>query len=346
VNTRRTGQWPLYFSFFMFTIDLRPDDPEYRKVIIGHIHELTELGYVGFDLPIVPGPPGDHEREVEGYRELRTAFDEAGLQDIGITANVAATRRFDPTSPYKEQRDAALGYLKSRVEITAALGGDIMAGPIVFPYNVFPLSDTGEAIWSDQLHAWLIPGYRYAQPILGELASYAQDRGVKLAIEAVDHWETPAPNSVTEVMDFLDGIRSPQLGVCVDTAHVMLGGGGPNSFSAEIRRCGEARRLHYVHISAPDRGLVHDSWIPWKAFLEPILDYYDGPLLIETFNAIPVFHAPLRLCRRKFWVPGEDTPDPDIPDAYTVAREALAAVSNELSSLEGATATIGAREHG
>ena len=44
----------VYFSFFMFTTDLQPDNPEYTKVIIRHIRELRNLGYKGFDMPILP----------------------------------------------------------------------------------------------------------------------------------------------------------------------------------------------------------------------------------------------------------------------------------------------------
>ncbi len=214
----------LYFSFFMFTVDLRPEDLEYRETIIGHIRELTAMGYTGFDLPIAPTDATDRAREVESYAELRGALDAAGLADVRFTTNVAATRRFDPTSVYREQRDAALAYLKSRVDITAALGGEILAGPIIFPYNVFPLTDRDEAIWSDALQALVIPAYERARPVLSELAEYAESKDVRLAIEPVDHWEQPAPNSVEDVLGFLEEVASAQLGVCIDSAHVMLGG--------------------------------------------------------------------------------------------------------------------------
>src|SRR6266496_1765989 len=126
----------VYLSFFMFTVDLRPGDPEYAKVIVRHIRELRSLGYTGFDMPIHPGDPGDLAAQVDSYRQLRRELDKAGLDDVGFTTNVATTRTFDPTSMYREQRDLALAYLRSRVDITAVLGGTIMAGPIVFPYNV------------------------------------------------------------------------------------------------------------------------------------------------------------------------------------------------------------------
>jgi D-psicose/D-tagatose/L-ribulose 3-epimerase len=327
----------VYFSFFMFTADLRPGDRAFTEVIVRHMKELTALGYAGFDLPIAPTATDDHGAELERYVELKRALDRAGVGDVPFTTNVAATRTFDTASMYSEQRDVALAYLKSRVDITAVLGGSIMAGPIVFPYNVYPVTDFGEPIWSDALQEWAIARYANAQPVLEELALYAQARDVKLAIEPVDHWETPAPNMVSEVMGLLDGVSSRQVGVCIDSAHVVLGGDGPAAYSAAARQAVDEGRLHYVHISAPDRGTVHDSWIPWELFLEPIVPGYDGPLLVETFNAIPAFLDSLHLTRREFWIPGQDAPVAGVPDAYTVALEALAAVRRALSDVQERT---------
>jgi sugar phosphate isomerase/epimerase len=324
----------VYLSFFMFTTDLRPGDPEYAKVIVRHIRELRSLGYAGFDLPIHPGGPQDLDAQVDSYRELRRELDHAGLDDVGVTTNVAATRTFDPTSRYGDQRDLALAYLRSRVDITAALRGTIMAGPIVFPYNVFPTTDANEALWSDALQDWARPRYLDAQPVLSEVGEHAAGRGVRLAIEPVDHWETPAPNMVGDVLRFLDGVHSRQVGVCIDSAHVVLGSSGPEAFRRDVGEAADAGRLNYVQVSAPDRGAVRDSWIPWGEFLGTVLPRYEGPLLIETFNAIPAFLDSLRVTRRKFWIPGEDEPVAGQPDAYTVAGEAIEALRSELSAVE------------
>lgn len=328
------GRHDLYFSFFMFTADMKPQDSAYTRLVIQHVKELRALGYAGFDLPIAPSATQDHASEVASYVALRRAFDAAGLDDVRFTTNVGATRTFDPSSPYAEQREVALSYLKSRVDITAVLGGGIMAGPLVCPYNVFPTTDAGEPIWSDALDAWVAPRYRHARPILRRLAEYAETRGVLLAIEPVDHWETPAPNTVAQVLDFLEGVPSRQVGVCVDSAHVVLGGGGPAQFGEEARRASEGGRVHSVHISAPDRGAVHGSWIPWRSFLEPLLDGYRGPLLIETFNAVPPFLNSLHLTRRKFWIPGEDPVETGRPSAYDVAGDAITAVRHELNQFQ------------
>ena len=325
---------PLLFSFFMFTADLRPDDSEYSKTIIRHMKELVAMGYDGFDLPVAPTALTDPAAEVESYQKLRGRLDAAGLEPIRLTTNVAATRTFDPSSNFAEQRALGLKYLKSRIDITKALRAEVLAGPVIMPYGVFPATDFGQPIWSDALKDYAAARYHNAQPIVEELGEYAAANDVKIAIEPVDHWETGGPNLVSEVVAFLGKVHSPSAGVCVDSAHAVLGEDGPPAFTREMSGCLQSRRLHYVHISAPDRGALRDSWIPWSDFLKPILPHYSGLFLIEVFNAVPVFLNGLRITRRKFWVPGEDSPNTRQKSAYQVAKEGIDAVRLEFSRLE------------
>ena len=93
---------------------------------------------------------------------------------------------------------------------------------------------------------------------------------------------------------------------------------GPTIFKENVARAVRAEnRLHYVHISAPDRGAVRDSWIPWDIMLREIEPVYRGPYLIEVFNAIPPFDSSMRMARRRFWRPGEDPCRARITSAYT-----------------------------
>jgi D-psicose/D-tagatose/L-ribulose 3-epimerase len=323
----------VFFSFFMFTADLRPDDRSYTEVIARHVKELTALGYDGFDLPIPPPAELDAEAELASYVGLKRALDDLGLGDVRFSTNVAVTRTFNPSSPYREQRDAAFAYLRSRVDITAALGGSLMAGPVIFPYNVYPTTDLGVPIWSDALQDWARPGYAWAREVLEQLGDYAGERGVTIGIEPVDHWEQAACNLVGDVADFLEGYAGPNIGACIDGAHVVLGSEGPEAFRHQVGRLAPKGQISTIHVSAPDRGQLADSWIPWAGFLEPLLPVYDGPLLIEVFNAIPAFVNSFRLTRRMFWVPGQDEPVAGVPDAYTVAGEAIERLRGELAAL-------------
>ncbi|WP_221137481.1 sugar phosphate isomerase/epimerase family protein [Rhizobium lentis] len=325
----------IFFSFFMFTADLRPNDAGYTQVLVRHLKALTEIGYTGFDVHIAPGPAHvGHHAEVESYISLRRAFDEAGFQSVKFTTNVGTTRSFDPTSPYEEQRKQALSYLKSRVDITSVLGGEntIMSGPFLYPYGVFPLTDDGDGIWSDALQDWMKPRYAAAASIFRELAQYSAEKRVKLAIEPVKNWETPGPTMVSEALDFLESADIPVCGVTIDTAQVVMESQGPAIFRKNVARAAQQSRLNYVHISAPDRGAVSDSWIPWEIMLDEIEPVYSGPYLVEVFNAIPPFESSMRMTRRRFWRPGEDAPQAGVDSAYDIARTALRTLEEKIAS--------------
>ena len=331
----------IYFSFFMFTVDLRPDDVSYTQVLVAHLKALTDMGYDGFDMHIAPRAANvDHQLEVESYGRLKKAFNGAGLKGAKFATNVGTTQFFDPTSPYEEQRQRALAYLKSRVDITSVLGGEsIMSGPFLYPYGVFPLTDLGEPLWSDALQDWMQPRYRAAQPIIQELAEYAATKGVKLAIEPVKNWETPPPTMVSEVLDFLGNIEtSSACGITVDTAQVLLESQGPAIFRENVARAVRQDRLSYVHVSAPDRGTLHDCWIPWDVMLGEIEPVFRGPYLIEVFNAIPPLDGGMRMTRRRFWRPGEDAPEPNLASAYDVARDSLAELRAQIARIRSGDA--------
>jgi sugar phosphate isomerase/epimerase len=320
-----TARREIFFSFFMFTADLRPGDSRYARTLIDHLQALTEMGYTGFDLHIAPGPAtADPRREVDSYVELKKAFDAAGLQDAKFTTNVGTTRTFDPTSPYEQQRRQAMTYLKSRVDITRVLGGaSTMSGPFLSPYGVFPMTDPGEPLWSDALQDFMELRLPAARPVFRELSEYAGANGVQLALEPVKSWESPPPNMVSEALDFLDSGGISFGGVAIDTAQVVMESQGPAVFRENVARAARQDRLLSVHISAPDRGAVHDSWIPWDLILNELEPVYRGPYLIEVFNAIPPFDSSMRMARRRFWRPGEDAAEPGRDSAYDVAGAAL-----------------------
>jgi len=318
----------IYLSFFMFTTNLKPHDSEYRKVVIQHMKELKKLGYTGFEFPIAPGEPKDYPQEIENYANLRRVMDDEGLSDVAIATNVGTTPRFDPSSPSPEVQKEALEYLKARVDITAALRGEIMMGPLIVPYGYF-----NNSIWSDQLQDELAVRYTNAQPILNDLGKYAESKNVKLAIEPITHWETLGPNKLSQLIEFLKRVDSKQVGVVIDSSHEILDGDGPEIFEKQVKWLADEGRLHYVQVSPPDRGAVHTSWIPWESLFTPILRVYKGPMAIEIFNAIPDFLASLRLTRRKFWIPGEDPGNNQYPSAYDIAREAIAVTRKELNQI-------------
>lgn len=348
----------IYFSFFMFTADLLPKgQPDYTEVLLRHMHKLKDMGYNGFDLHIADRPASvfDYEKEVGDYCRLKQAFDKEGFADMKFATNVGTTSEYDPTSPSPETRELALRYLKSRVDITRALGGEwaIMSGPFLYPYGAFPDKHgtfpdkpvrSDALLWSDALQDWIQPRMRNAKCAFKELADYAAYKKVKLALEPVKNWESPPPNMVSEVLDFVERLQSAPCGMTIDTAQVLMESQGPEIYRNNVERAGNL--LNYVHISAPDRGAIHDSWIPWNLMLGPLEEprtgagderRFQGPYLIEIFNAIPPFDALMRMSRRWFWWRDEDNDRPKDLNAYYIAEQALKELRRQIDHIRSAS---------
>jgi hypothetical protein len=111
---------------------------------------------------------------------------------------------------------------------------------------------------------------------------------------------------------------------------------GVKVFKENVCKAWKLGRLNYVHISAPDRGDITDSWIPWDLMLGEIEPKYAGPYLIEVFNAIPPLDGLMRMTRRRFWVPDVDEPRSDAKSAYQVAEDSLITLKDQLSRISKA----------
>ena len=327
-----TAARPVYFSFFMFDSNARLHDDAARAAMIRHMQVLAEMGYAGVELHIGREPETEaafptYADEIRAYADFRQQMDEAGLASMQVATNVGVTLGMDPGSPDRHVEEEGLEFLRTRVDITAALGGSIMMGPIVYPYGAFI-----DGVRSDELQEHLARHYEKAAPMLDSLGEHARTRGVNVAIEPITHWETPGPNKLSQTIAFLRHVAAKEIGVVIDSAHETLDGDGPVEFERQVEWLAAEGRLHYVQASPPDRGDLSASWLPWEAFFRPVLAHYDGPVAIEIFNAIPVFAQGLRLSRRKYRIPGVD-PEDQYPTAYDVARASLAKLREEFSCL-------------
>lgn len=328
-----------YLSLFLFTADLNLADGAARRRLVQRLQAIAALGYGGVELPIAATDLVDPQQELAWHRQLRDELEASGCGALAVSTNVAATARFDPTAADAAVRAGALAYLRSRVEITAALGGTLMMGPLVFPYGTWPRQHLdGPPLWSDDLQAHLPAALERATPVLRQAADHAADLGVRLAIEPITHWEMPAFNTLAQLMPWLAQVNHPQLGVVIDSAHELLDGAGPQEFASQVAALAAAGRLHYLQLSAPDRGRLDRCWLPWQPFLEAVLPHYDGPLAIEIFNALPEFQPLFHLTRPLY--PLEPASAGAVPDALEVARLALQVSRREVQTALGRTGQL------
>ena len=139
-----------------------------------------------------------------------------------------------------------------------------------------------------------------------EAAEYAGERGVALAIEPLNRWETDMLNTVEQGLAFCDAVGLPNVGLLLDTFHENI---EEKAIGDAIRSAGD--RAFHVHGSENDRGVPGSGHVPWEEVADALRDVdYDGVVSMESFA--PSMDADCFLWRRPF-----DDPD-------TFASEGLA----------------------
>jgi D-psicose/D-tagatose/L-ribulose 3-epimerase len=188
--------------------------------------------------------------------------------DLGATVCAAMGPGRDLTDPATVA--SIQDYLRACIDAVAALGGNVVAGPIYTPVGKTWQMDTAErAATIDRLLEGLKP-----------LADYAGERGVTLAIEPLNRFETSLLNTAEQTMEVVDRLDSPAVGVLLDTFHMNI---EEKDQSAAIRLVGD--KLVHFHACGSDRGAPGADHIAWDAIAAALGDIgYTGPLVIESFT--------------------------------------------------------------
>jgi D-psicose/D-tagatose/L-ribulose 3-epimerase len=188
--------------------------------------------------------------------------------DLGATVCAAMGPGRDLTDP--DTVASTQDYLRACIDAVVALGGNVVAGPIYTPVGKTWQMDTAErAATIDRLLEGLKP-----------LADYAGERGVTLAIEPLNRFETSLLNTAEQTMEVVDRLDSPAVGVLLDTFHMNI---EEKDQSAAIRLVGD--KLVHFHACGSDRGAPGADHIAWDAIAAALGDIgYTGPLVIESFT--------------------------------------------------------------
>ncbi|MFB7216917.1 sugar phosphate isomerase/epimerase family protein [Streptomyces sp. NPDC056227] len=129
---------------------------------------------------------------------------------------------------------------------------------------------------------------------LAELGPYAQERGVRLAIEPLHPMfasDRCVVSTLSQALDIAERFPAEQVGVVVDTYHIWW----DDQAAAQIARAGEGGRIHSFQLAdwitplpagvLVGRGQLGDGSIDFRAFREMVeATGFDGPIEVEIFN--------------------------------------------------------------
>jgi D-psicose/D-tagatose/L-ribulose 3-epimerase len=248
------------------------------EITLDHRRQLETIKACGFDAVEVPVFTGATAR----YAELGRL-----LADIGLAVGAAAiaTVEANPVSPDPAVRANARDRQRWLVDCTAAMGGELIAGPLHSPVGAF----TGEAA-TEAERARCVEAMR-------ALADVAAQAGVRIALEAVNRFECYMMSTISEASALCRAIDRPNLGYLFDTFHANIEEKDPVATYERYHR-----EISHYHVSENDRGIPGAGHVPFAAHFDALRRArYDGWLTVEAFSrAVPEIAGATRIWRNLF----------------------------------------------
>jgi D-psicose/D-tagatose/L-ribulose 3-epimerase len=161
---------------------------------------LKKAGYDGVEIPLFEGNESH-------FRAIRKELDNQGLKCTTVTV---ANEQANPISPDAAVREAGCERLQWAVDMTAVLGGDIMAGPFHSPLAVF----SGSGPTADEK--------KHAADVLRRTAEAAKRAGIMLAIEYLNRFECYFLTTAAEARDLVRQVNHPNFHMMYDTFHANI----------------------------------------------------------------------------------------------------------------------------
>jgi D-psicose/D-tagatose/L-ribulose 3-epimerase len=243
-----------------------------------HFPILAKLKRAGFDGVEVPVFEGDQAH----FKRIKKALANEGL---GCTTVTVANEQANPISSDRSVREAAVERLKWAIEMTAVLGGEVMAGPYHSPLAVF----SGAGPTADEK--------KHAVEVFRRAAEEAKKAGVKLAIEYLNRFECYFLTTAADARALVKEVNHPSFRMMYDTFHAHI-----EEKTVEPTVRGIADSMIHVHISENDRGTPGTGLVRWDETFGALRKIgYDGWLVIEAFGrALPALAAATRVWRDLF----------------------------------------------
>ncbi|RAY14543.1 sugar phosphate isomerase/epimerase [Actinomadura craniellae] len=195
------------------------------------------------------------------------------LAGLGLAASVALVM-----PPGRELVAAPAGtvaetqrYLRHCVDVAARVGAPAVGGPAYASVGrTWRLTgDERRAIYAE-LRRNLLP-----------VVEYAAERGVRIAVEPLNRYETSLLNTVEQALDALDGLPAQGCGLALDTYHLNIEEKDP---AGAVRAAGSM--LAHLQVCGTDRGAPGADHFDWPAFAAAVRAVgHTGPLVIESFTA-------------------------------------------------------------
>jgi D-psicose/D-tagatose/L-ribulose 3-epimerase len=267
-------------NLLLWTTEVKPEhDPILEK--------LKEIGFDSVEVPIF------EIADIKPYERLGKKLKELGLGATAVTVMGPGT---NPISPDPAIRKAAVAYLDRVLEVGAAFGCEVLAGPTHSAIGVF----SGEGPTPDE--------FKYGVETLRQGAEKAEKFRIKIAVEYLNRFENYFLTTAADTVKFVRAVDHPNLKMMYDSFHSHI---EEKDQRAAIASCA-AETIHF-HVSENDRGIPGTGQVDWEGYWAGMkASGFDGYATIEAFGrALPAIAAATKVWRDLF------------PDSFELCEQGL-----------------------
>lgn len=198
---------------------------------------------------------------------IRSELDKAGLACCSVCGAFGPDRDLRG-SPEAQANSAA--YITALIDDAVVLGAPVVAGPV---YSAVGRRNAEEPAAKKQQWKTVVKN-------LKPLCKHAAKKGVVIAVEPLNRFETDFINTVDQVLELVDDVKSPALGIHLDTFHMNI---EEKCQGDAITKAGKL--LAHFHACGSDRGTPGNDHIGWDCIAAALKKVkYDGGVVIESFT--------------------------------------------------------------
>ncbi|MEI6874959.1 MAG: sugar phosphate isomerase/epimerase family protein [Spirochaetota bacterium] len=232
----------------------------FRTKDLVYFDKAKSLGYDLVEIPI------ESEKDLD-YSKAAAAYERTGLKS-SICAVMGAGR--DPSHPDPEVQKGAIAYMKHCIDAAVTMKSVAVVGPLYAAVG----------------RQWQATDAQRRKDLarcaknLRIIGKYAEARGVVLALEPLNRFETSFINLMEQAVELMKMVDSPSVKLMIDTFHANI---EEKSLGKAIELAG--KNLVHVHANENDRGTPGTGNVAWAevgAALKKVK--YSGPLVIESFS--------------------------------------------------------------
>ncbi len=239
------------------------------------LEQLKKTGYDGVEIPILEGDEAH-------YRTIKKELDNQGL---ACTVVSLVTEAANPISPDPAVREAAVERLRWMLDMTAVVGGDILAGPYHSPLATF----SGNGPTDDEK--------KRAADVMRQAAEYARTVNVRMSIEYLNRFECYFLTTAADARALVKAVDHPNFRSMWDTFHANI---EEKNITRTITQFADS--FIHVHISENDRGTPGTGHVQWDETFRALREVkYNGWLTVEAFGRVlPALAAATKVWRDLF----------------------------------------------